>query len=196
VERVHPEKFDGPYKGTMAVVVSILMPSNSQSIGLRIDGCISTVYFSQLAVALFTVWLLDSVWQPLPCPFCDRIFKQDGRLKEHLKNKHADEENQESAEAVEGGQIEQQPASTSEPVQNPQRDEHGYPIKSPKTLLHEWCQKNKKPQPKFKAVSDSILVCSSSDDMGWTFKSNVTVEVAVRSGASLDFAPGSFCSKS
>lgn len=99
------------------------------------------------------------VWQPLPCPFCDRIFKQDGRLKEHLKNKHADEENQESAVSAESNQTEQAPASTSEPVQNPQRDEHGYPIKSPKTLLHEWCQKNKKPQPKFKAVSDSILLC-------------------------------------
>lgn len=100
-------------------------------------------------------------------------------MKEHLKNKHADEENQESAVSEDICQVEQ-PASTSEPVQNPQRDEHGYPIKSPKTLLHEWCQKNKKPQPKFKAVSDSILLCSSSDDMRWTFKLNVNVEVSVR----------------
>lgn len=97
------------------------------------------------------------MWQPLPCPFCDRIFKQDGRLKEHLKNKHADEENQEAELSTDSIQIEQ-PASTSEPVRNPQRDEHGYPIKSPKTLLHEWCQKNKKPQPRFKAVSDFNLV--------------------------------------
>ena len=28
-----------------------------------------------------------------------------------------------------------------------------YPVKTPKSLLHEWCQKNKKPMPKFKHVS-------------------------------------------
>lgn len=97
--------------------------------------------------------------QPLPCPFCDRIFKQDGRLKEHLKNKHAGEELQESGALEEGSDPAPESASTSESVQNSQRDEHGYPIKTPKTLLHEWCQKNKKPQPKFKAVSDPYLVC-------------------------------------
>lgn len=99
------------------------------------------------------------LWQPLPCPFCDRIFKQDGRLKEHLKNKHADEELQESVVPEDSGQGDQATVTT-ENVQNPQRDEHGYPIKSPKTLLHEWCQKNKKPQPKFKAVSGPYLQCT------------------------------------
>ncbi|CAI5986589.1 unnamed protein product [Closterium sp. NIES-64] len=28
--------------------------------------------------------------QPLPCPFCERVFKQDGRLKDHIKSQHAD----------------------------------------------------------------------------------------------------------
>ncbi|KAL2610391.1 hypothetical protein R1flu_028964 [Riccia fluitans] len=91
---------------------------------------------------------------PLPCPFCDRIFKQDGRLKEHLKNKHAGEsldgeQNGSVGEGVDSsadlpgtsGASDQGPAQTSQ---------SSYPVKTPKTLLHEWCQKNKRPAPKFK----------------------------------------------
>jgi hypothetical protein len=93
------------------------------------------------------------ILQPLPCPFCDRIFKQDGRLKEHLKNKHADESLEADAEAHSGEvgsddqvQPQQQPSLSS------------YPTKTPKTLLHEWCQKNKRPVPKFKHVSNFQLI--------------------------------------
>ncbi|KAG6550205.1 hypothetical protein Mapa_008165 [Marchantia paleacea] len=91
---------------------------------------------------------------PLPCPFCDRIFKQDGRLKEHLKNKHAGEsqdgfqdgsvgEGTDSASDLPGtsGTADSGPAHTNQ---------SSYPVKTPKTLLHEWCQKNKRPVPKFK----------------------------------------------
>lgn len=122
-----------------------------------IDQIVSS-YISRM-VLLTNQLLLVMLWQPLPCPFCDRIFKQDGRFKEHLKNKHADEELQESVVSEDSGQGDQA-TITTENVQNPQRDEHGYPIKSPKTLLHEWCQKNKKPQPKFKAVSGPYLECA------------------------------------
>jgi hypothetical protein len=90
----------------------------------------------------------------LPCPFCDRIFKQDGRLKEHLKNKHADEslEADEEANSAEAGNEDQ-----GQPQQQ-QSSASSYPIKTPKTLLHEWCQKNKRPVPKFKHVSYVQLI--------------------------------------
>lgn len=101
------------------------------------------------------------VWQPLPCPYCDRIFKQDGRLKEHLKNKHADDELPEveasPSEAVLPEPGVQDIKNESLQSLNPQRDALGYPIKTPKTLLHEWCQKNKQPLPKFKPVSKLMV---------------------------------------
>ncbi|KAL3690222.1 hypothetical protein R1sor_016531 [Riccia sorocarpa] len=91
---------------------------------------------------------------PLPCPFCDRIFKQDGRLKEHLKNKHADEspngvQNGSAGEAVDSPA--DLPGTSGASDQGPpQTSQSSYPVKTPKTLLHEWCQKNKRAAPKFK----------------------------------------------
>ncbi|CAM6128719.1 unnamed protein product [Calypogeia fissa] len=90
---------------------------------------------------------------PLPCPFCDRIFKQDGRLKEHLKNKHADESLEEQANG-DGSLLQADGVEQGQPQQQQQSSASSYPIKTPKTLLHEWCQKNKRPVPKFKHVEE------------------------------------------
>jgi hypothetical protein len=82
-------------------------------------------------------------------------------LKEHLKNKHADDELPEveasPSEAVLPEPGVQDIKNESLQSLNPQRDALGYPIKTPKTLLHEWCQKNKQPLPKFKPVSKLMV---------------------------------------
>ncbi|GAQ91802.1 ATP-dependent RNA helicase A [Klebsormidium nitens] len=90
--------------------------------------------------------------QPIECPLCDRIFKQDGRLKEHIKNKHADGVNHKtgadalSASGTEGPEAAVGSAEVAEAA-IPK-----YLVKSPKQMLSEWCQKQKRPAPKFKLV--------------------------------------------
>lgn len=38
---------------------------------------------------------LDKRNEEKPCPYCDRTFKQVERLRNHIKTKHQDEENEE-----------------------------------------------------------------------------------------------------
>ncbi|KAH9331105.1 hypothetical protein KI387_003213, partial [Taxus chinensis] len=91
--------------------------------------------------------------QVIQCTYCDRTFKQDGRYKEHLKNKHADEDPE---QAQSTNLHENPPAFTSlgdaSLISTQGSSQSSYPVKMPKALLHEWCQKNKKPVPRFKHV--------------------------------------------
>ncbi|XP_057836975.1 DExH-box ATP-dependent RNA helicase DExH1 isoform X1 [Cryptomeria japonica] len=91
--------------------------------------------------------------QVIQCPYCDRTFKQDGRYKEHLKNKHANED----PEQVQATNLHENSSASSslggEGLTGTQGSlQSSYPVKMPKALLHEWCQKNKKPVPRFKHV--------------------------------------------
>ena len=106
------------------------------------------------------------------CPYCDRIFKQLDRFKQHIAKKHANE--------INGGQeqekITEQNGSTNNDTANPnsvtvndkpaettaalkssesaQDDKPKYMQKTPKMLLMELCQKLKKYQkPKYYPVS-------------------------------------------
>lgn len=92
--------------------------------------------------------------QVIQCGYCDRTFKQDGRYKEHLKNKHANED-LEQAQLINlhgtSSVLESVGDVVNISTQGPSQS--SYPVKTPKSLLHEWCQKNKKPAPRFKHVS-------------------------------------------
>lgn len=91
--------------------------------------------------------------QVIQCGYCDRTFKQDGRYKEHLKNKHANED-LEQAQLINlhgtSSALESVGDVVNISTQGPSQS--SYPVKTPKSLLHEWCQKNKKPAPRFKHV--------------------------------------------
>eukprot|EP00898_Chlorokybus_atmophyticus_P002355 jgi/Chlat1/311/Chrsp1S03185 len=104
--------------------------------------------------------------QEVQCPFCERKYKQDGRLKDHIKNKHdggnapvstdeaadstlpsssADSNNNNAAGPSTSNTTNGTSALTDQPPK--------YFEKTPKTLISEWCQKNgKRPNPKFKHV--------------------------------------------
>eukprot|EP00899_Mesostigma_viride_P016339 jgi/Mesvir1/24706/Mv21986-RA.1 len=51
--------------------------------------------------------------EEVKCPYCDRIYKQDGRLKDHIKNKHAAEQ-----AAPEGGAPEATKGAEATPVKS------------------------------------------------------------------------------
>eukprot|EP00850_Spirogloea_muscicola_P006660 SM000032S12044 [mRNA] locus=s32:111779:119402:- [translate_table: standard] len=121
--------------------------------------------------------------EPLPCPHCDRVFKQWGRFQEHLRSRHADQDQepgQEEASSATAGAADGAAASDragpagddQQPARlpaaggggGPQGDSLGaagdvrpdgklaYLVKSPQTLLNEWCQKNKRPSARFKQI--------------------------------------------
>eukprot|EP00850_Spirogloea_muscicola_P015639 SM000122S25746 [mRNA] locus=s122:31910:33364:+ [translate_table: standard] len=113
----------------------------------------------------------------------DRVFKQWGRFQEHLRSKHADQDQepgQEEASSAAAGAADEAAASDRagpagdgrQPASLPasggggglQGDGLGaagdvrpdgklaYLVKSPQTLLNEWCQKNKRPSARFKQI--------------------------------------------
>lgn len=91
--------------------------------------------------------------QVIQCRYCDRTFKQDGRYKEHLKNKHANEEpEQEQSTDLQAKPSASIPLGNANTISLQVSSQSSYPVKMPKNLLHEWCQKNKKPTPRFKHV--------------------------------------------
>lgn len=78
---------------------------------------------------------VDKRMEERPCPYCDRVFKQVGRWQDHLQKKHP-QEHQEQLEKEKQEKREEQPSSA-------------YPQKTPRQFLHDWCQKNKRPNPKY-----------------------------------------------
>ena len=83
------------------------------------------------------------------CPYCDRIFKQSGRLTDHIKRKHAEEAKEAEERREEEGKAGQ--ASSGGGVVTMDVGSKGgyYTQKTPKMFLHEWCQKHKRPVPKY-----------------------------------------------
>ncbi|GJP32741.1 hypothetical protein CLOM_g17337 [Closterium sp. NIES-68] len=97
--------------------------------------------------------------QPLPCPLCERVFKQDGRLKDHIKSQHSQADA--DAAAAPGNAATDRPSGgettgggSGQGVGGGDGEKGGgvYYVKTPKVLLNEWCQKNKRPTPKYKHV--------------------------------------------
>ncbi|CAL8471800.1 g11342 [Coccomyxa elongata] len=94
------------------------------------------------------------------CPYCDRTFKQVQRLREHVQKKHPDED-------VEEGRSEQQPdtfASKPGPGAGPKQGKMMdvgakagyYTQKSPKMMLLEWCQQQKRPMPRYRSTTAEV----------------------------------------
>uniref|UniRef100_A0A7R9TIU0 Uncharacterized protein n=1 Tax=Prasinoderma coloniale TaxID=156133 RepID=A0A7R9TIU0_9VIRI len=87
---------------------------------------------------------------PLQCPYCEKIYKQDGRLKEHLKRQHADEvaaankEAEAKAEEVAAAKA----AEDARRAKEPPRAARGE--KLPKVLLREACDKAKRIPPRYR----------------------------------------------
>ena len=124
--------------------------------------------------------VIDKRNQELPCPHCERTFKQAGRLQEHIRKQHAggggDGEGAEGAvpppQAAPPPAAPAAPAAAPRPAQEPATSASGagaaaaqprpvmmdvgsragyYSAKSPKLLLHELCQKEKV-KPRYKAT--------------------------------------------
>eukprot|EP00775_Hariotina_reticulata_P004412 gene4412-4665_t len=109
--------------------------------------------------------VVDKRGQEEKCPHCDRTFKQNSRLKEHILKQHPQQ-----AEAPE-------PTAAAPPAAaaaaapaggRHQAGVQGHPVgrmfdvgssggfyteKSPKLMLLEWCARQKRPKPKYKAVA-------------------------------------------
>ena len=80
---------------------------------------------------------VDKRTEERPCPYCNRVFKQVGRWQDHVQKKHP-QEHQEQQEQ------EQKEKETS------QNRTNQYPQKTPRQFLQDWCQKNKRPTPKYR----------------------------------------------
>lgn len=53
--------------------------------------------------------IIDKRGQEEKCPHCDRVFKQNNRLKEHIAKQHADQQQDSTAAATAGAAVQQQP---------------------------------------------------------------------------------------
>ena len=108
--------------------------------------------------------VIDKRNQELKCPHCERIFKQTGRLNDHIKRQHAEAE-------ITAGADKETPMGesnkTSENVQSkvdvvgPRIMDIGsksgaYDYKSPKLILHEMRQRDKLPKARYKGIFDDV----------------------------------------
>ncbi|GMH41213.1 hypothetical protein BSKO_09123 [Bryopsis sp. KO-2023] len=127
--------------------------------------------------------VVDKLSQEHPCPNCDRIFKQKGRLQEHIKNKHKEEETADDSAEGSGIAIPQE-ASDKAPKQGGIRVQDvgttggGYfSHKSPKLYLLEWCKKQnrKKPIYRLRNATEGKWTCKVVlPDMQYAAKDIVT----------------------
>lgn len=95
---------------------------------------------------------LDKRNEEHPCPHCDRVFKQSGRLREHIASKHADQADPPPDAAA---------ATTTAPAQSVMdvgSKAGAYDRKSPKLLLQEHCLKLKQPKPRY-TLTDGGRTC-------------------------------------
>lgn len=56
--------------------------------------------------------VIDKRGQEEKCPHCDRVFKQNSRLKEHVARQHAEQTQQEQAPAADDGSASKQLADS------------------------------------------------------------------------------------
>ncbi|KAK9846310.1 hypothetical protein WJX81_001334 [Elliptochloris bilobata] len=93
-----------------------------------------------------------------PCPHCDRTFKQVQRYRDHLQSKHPEA----AAAAEDGAEAQQAPALVAPAAPAPPQQGAFVAEKTPKMLLADWCQQNKRPRPRFRvsaapAAPDSFV---------------------------------------
>jgi len=98
---------------------------------------------------------VDKRGEEKPCPYCDRVFKQAGRLQEHLRSKHAEEEAEAEqaaadarAVAVGRGSGGREGGKKAAVFDVGSRAGY-YDRQSPKAMLQEWCRAKKRPAPKY-----------------------------------------------
>ena len=124
--------------------------------------------------------VVDKRGQELPCPHCDRIFKQSDRLKQHIEKQHAaggagdgssSDDNEDAAPSKTPAAVaaavpasatkpataslqQYVPAPATGPKMMDVNSKAGfYEVKSPKLLLHEWCLREKAPRPRYRVIS-------------------------------------------
>eukprot|EP00803_Ostreobium_quekettii_P004271 evm.model.scf_905.2 EVM.evm.TU.scf_905.2 scf_905:10452-23846(+) len=97
--------------------------------------------------------VVDKRGQEVNCPHCGKIFKQSGRLQDHIQRHHNDDKRQPDAE-----EQEERPSGSEEgcssqavlSVQDVGSKPGFYTHKSPKLMLLEWCQKQGRRRPIYK----------------------------------------------
>ncbi|KAA6421632.1 MAG: putative ATP-dependent RNA helicase DHX57 [Trebouxia sp. A1-2] len=93
--------------------------------------------------------VIDKRNQVLDCPHCDRTFQQVQRFREHIAKKHPEEQLEEASHVPVSSSAETQTRNTMQPG-----SKGGYYTeKSPKLLLLEWCQQQKRPKPRYKVLA-------------------------------------------
>ena len=95
---------------------------------------------------------VDKRGEEKPCPYCDRVFKQAGRLQEHLRSKHAEEEAE--AEAAAAAAAAAAAGAGSSGAGGGKMFDVGsragyYDRQSPKAMLQDYCRSKKRPTPKY-----------------------------------------------
>lgn len=133
---------------------------------------------------------VDKRNQELACPHCDRIFKQSGRLNDHIKKQHSDAEGASTSNGAAAPAGEQSvsaaapkavapspaPSAPSAPMAAPASKPAprimdvgskggAYDYKSPKLLLQEMLMRDKAPKARYKALP-------SADGGSWRCKAS------------------------
>lgn len=85
---------------------------------------------------------VDKRTEERPCPYCNRVFKQVGRWQDHVQKKHPLEH-------------QEQQEKEREEKETVKRSANEYPHKTPRQFLHDWCQKNKRPTPKYRPKEET-----------------------------------------
>ena len=95
---------------------------------------------------------VDKRGEEKPCPYCERVFKQAGRLQEHLRSKHAEEEAE--AEAAAAAAAAAAAGAGGSGAGGGKVFDVGsragyYDRQSPKAMLQDYCRAKKRPTPKY-----------------------------------------------
>lgn len=110
--------------------------------------------------------VIDKRNQELKCPHCDRIFKQSGRLNDHVKKQHSDLQEVNDEEKVKKHESETNLTSIINDSEKGENEWGNYRImclnsksgqydyKSPKLLLHEMRLRDKLPKARYKSIFD------------------------------------------
>jgi ATP-dependent RNA helicase DHX57 len=112
--------------------------------------------------------VIDKRNQEQKCPHCDRIFKQPGRLNDHIKRQHADlTDTQEAPSSDTAAPRDAKNVSGSSSTLSVTEKQNAgprimdigsksgvYDFKSPKLILHEMLLKEKSPKAKYKSIFD------------------------------------------
>jgi ATP-dependent RNA helicase DHX57 len=102
--------------------------------------------------------VIDKRNQELKCPHCDRVFKQTGRLNDHIKRQHASADGgpdeKESIGASSASSIDIT-SSTQPRIMDVGSKAGAYDYKSPKLILQELLLRDKVPKARYRGIFDS-----------------------------------------